>query len=292
MGANKREVTHPLSAKSGSHSPAKNMAEANAAQFRSEGESAFSDENKENENSPSSPEVKETDTDPTGQPDQKKDGGEDHGFLDHPAWKEREASWKNRYNEQETRHTTEIQSLREGMEKSIADAVNMALKQAGVSDRVSAEDIPEWFGTDDPRVWSGYKAHTEKLVQSAVEQALKLINSKTAEEQKVIDDATAYFQKEVAAIEGDKELNPEGRKIDRNKLLKVALDNELVDTKGRWNYKAAFRMMKPDDVFQAKQALRDRKQIAGATTDNARTDQKQPNVTTSKDFENPSNRPW
>lgn len=263
------------------------------AQFVSEGQAAFANDT-EKENSADSPSGEETDTDQTGDPDQNKnqddnkDGG-DQAFYKHPAWKEREVTHKKRYNEQESRHINEMQQLREGMEKSIADAVNSALKNAGVS---ANEDIPEWFGTDDPRVWGGYKAHTQQLVQSAVEQALKQINTKTAEEQKAIDEATSYFQNEVAAIESNKELNPEGRKIDRNKLLKVVLDNDLVDTKGRWNYRAAFQIMKPEDIFQAKQALKDRKQFAGATTDNTRTDQKQPNFTTSKDFENPSNRPW
>ena len=270
------------------------MTDNTLTQFAPEGQPAFTDDTENDTPPDSSPD--QTDTDQTQEPteDNKtaedKTGGE-HGFADHPAWKERESDWKKRYNDQESRHTNEVQQLREGMEKSVADAVSSALKGAGISDRVGT-DIPEWFGSEDPKVWKAYESHTQQLVQSAVEQALKQVNSKTAEEQKAIDDATKWFQQEVETIETDKALNPEGRKVDRNKLLKVALDNELVDTKGRWNYRAAFRMMKPEDIFHAKQALKDRKQIAGASTDNARADQKTPNFTTSQDFDNPSNRPW
>ena len=272
------------------------MADNYPAQFAPEGQPAFTDDT-EKDTPPSSPEGQETTTDQTGVPDQNKNqddnktDGEDQAFYKHPAWIERENTWKQRYNDQESRHANETQQFRTGMETSIADAVTAALKQAGVTDRVS-EDVPDWFGSDDPNVWKSYQTHTQQLIQSAVEQALKQINLKTAEEQKAIDDATKWFKQEVETIESDKALNPEGLKVDRNKLLKTALDNELVDIKGRWNYRAAFRMMKPGDIFQAKQALKDRKQIAGASTDNTRADQKPPAFTSSQDFDNPSNRPW
>ena len=252
-------------------------------QFKTEGEKAFPVENKENDTaSDSSPENNEADQTPSSEgessSDVNKDGGlpKDRGFADDPRWKERETDWTKRFNEQEARHISEISKLREDFAPKPQQQV----------------EVPEWFGGDET-AWNKYGTHTQQLIDRAVEKALGTISQKTADEQKAVDDASKYFQDEVAAIEADKTLNPQGQSIDRNKILKFVLDNELVDTKGRWNYKAAFKMMSPKDVFQAKLAFTQRKELANATiTDNQKPEPKPSTVTTSADFSKPGARPW
>lgn len=216
----------------------------------------------------------------------KKDEG-DAGFADHPRWKEREADWTKRFNDQETRHTEEIQKLREEFgPKKPAEA------QANAGDG-TPEQPPAWFG-GDAEAWKSFREWNNKELSAAEERgakrALAEISSKSEAEQKAIKDATDFFNGEVAAIEADKALNPDGLKVDRNKLLKTALDNDLIDSQGRWNYKAAFKLMKPSEVFQAKAALDEKKRIAGASTDDKRTESKPEAVATSDDFK--KDRPW
>lgn len=217
----------------------------------------------------------------------KQDEG-DAGFADHPRWKEREADWTKRFNDQEQRHVDEIAKLRE----EFLGKAKPAEAQANAGD-ATPEQPPEWFG-GDAEAWKSFREWNNKELSAAEERgakrALQEISSKSEAEQKAIKDATDFFNNEVTEIEADKTLNPEGLKVDRNKLLKTALDNDLIDSKGRWNYKAAFKLMKPSEVFQAKAALDEKKRIAGASTDDKRTESKPDAVATSADFV--KDRPW
>jgi len=260
-------------------------------QFKSEGQKVFPDENKETDNSAESSTVtdsqesKETNTDQTqsqegdqttAEADKKAtDGGEDTNFADHPRWKERETDWTKRFNDQETRHLQEIEKLREefgGKKTATADDADAA-----------SGEIPPWFNGDEDQ-WKQFQQWNESQLGQFAERAQQRETAKTEAEKKAIEEATKFFNDEVATIESDKAINPDGLKIDRNKLLKTAMDNDLVDSKGRWNYKAAFKFMKPAEVFQAKKALDDKKAIASATTSENRAEDKKSNVKTTQDF--------
>lgn len=275
------------------------MTDEITTQFKTEGQPAFpvADKGNDNPSDPSSVDTtKETATDQPGAPDQDKDKIEaddkkiegDAGLADHPRWKERETDWTNRFNDQEKRHVGEIAKLREEFEAKIAE---LGPKQPA-DDTIESLEIPPWFNGDEQQ-WKDFLDWNEKqVISKAKEMSVKEIESKSTAEKKAIDDATQYFNDEVTAIEADKELNPNSLKVDRNKLLKTALDNELVDTQGRWNYKAAFKLMKPSEIFQAKEALNDRKNLAGAITSDTKGDAKPQPYKTSADFSKPGERPW
>lgn len=220
-------------------------------------------------------------------PEQNKDAGgeeeEDRGFADHPRWKQREEDWKKRFNDQETRHTQELDKLRKEIEDKFS-----AVKP---KDETPVE-VPEWFGGDEDQ-WTQFQEWNNSLIEKAKEQgrneAKQEVEQKTTEEQKAIEEATEYMNSEIAAIESDKDLNPTGAKIDKNKLLKIVLDNDLVDTQGRWNYKAGYRLMQNQG---ANSNLNDKKKIAAATTSDKKPESKAESFMTSEDFQNPSVRPW
>ena len=268
------------------------MTENNQAQFPTEGEPAFPVETKENDNSAESPTVeKQTNGDQSQSQggNEQNPGGEkkedtEGGFADHPRWKERETNWTERFNQQEQRHLQEISKIREEI---AAKAPAQPKQDAAAADGQQAE-MPEWFGGNEES-WKQYNDHTTKMVEDAVKATIASMTQehqqKTEQEQKAIEDATTFFNTEVTAIEADKALNPEGRSVDRNKLLKTAQDNDLVDSKGQWNYKAAFKLMKPSDVFQAKKAMLDeKKELASATQSENRAEQQPSAFRTPSDF--------
>lgn len=269
----------------------KNMSEELQAQFKTEGQPAFEPENTEKDNSASSPEGKKTDTEQTqsqeGETNSgvKKDDGDKvkDGFQDHPAWKEREKKWDKRFNEQEERHVSELKGLRDEFEQKINDKVKTPVANL-------PEDIPAWFGGDENQ-WQQYKSYHERMINNAKDQArtetLKEIESRSSGEQKAIDDATKYFRSEVESIEEET-----GEKIDRNKLLKFVLDNELVDTKGRWNYRAGLRLMKAEIQKPKSDILKDKKNLANATVEGQKPESKPTEFMTNEDFQKPGNRPW
>lgn len=262
------------------------MSDESTTQIRTEGQPAFPVEDNGNDNhSDSSSDNTNGDQSPSGgegdqnNPDKK---GADAGFADHPRWKQREQDWTNRFNDQEKRHTDELAKFREEMDAKFA-AGNKPAANGPVK-------IPGWFGGNEEQ-WAEYQADQKRVLDEATASVRSQLTQAEQEQQKRVDDATSFFEEEIKALESDKDLNPQGEKIEREKLLKCALDNDLIDSKGRWNYRAAYRILrgsrptKPDTT--------DRKNVAASTTSDNRGESKPSGMATSETFrKNPSRRPW
>lgn len=254
-------------------------------EFKTEGQPAFPVTDKEETSTESSTES--ANADQTGASDQnKKDDGTKNGDVDerlfnHPRWVGREEDWKNRFNDQEKRHAEELEKIRE------------EIRGGNKETTAASTEVPAWFGGDEKQ-WAEYQKWNTELITKAKEEArdetLKEFETRSTSEQKAVDDATTFFSGEVTAIESDKTLNPQGVKVDRNKLLKTALDFDLVDSKGRWNYRAAWRFLQNGQTKA--DGTKDRKDIASATTSERGSDSKPSAFMTSLDFKNPTNRPW
>jgi len=257
------------------------MTEETKTEFRTEGDRAFPVADKENNNSSSSSEGEDNDS---GQADSSTDSNgdvskgtkEDAGFLDHPRWKEREDDWKTRFNDQESRHQTDLKAIREEF--------GTARK-----DNAGAVKIPSWFGGNQEQ-WDAYRTDRDEEIKQAEERAIERVKGESSAKEKAITQATEYMQNQISELEADKELNPDGSKIDSNKLLKFVLDNDLVDSKGQWNYKAGFKIMKANSSSNFG-TNKDRKAMAGATTSESKAESTPKEYKTSADFKG-SNRPW
>lgn len=206
--------------------------------------------------------------------------GEKQNLHENPRWKEREDDWKDRFNEQETRHVTAVNEMREEFDKKLT---GLQPKEA------ITEAVPEWWGGDAEqyqsfKVWN--TANLEANEKSVIEKMTAAQNADTAR----VTEAQEYMNSEVEAIQKDPVLNPTGGKIDKNKLLKIVLDNDLVDSDGKWNYKVGMRLMSqtaPKAVDKT-----DRKNLANATGSDRHSETQKSNVMTSKDFNDPTKRPW
>jgi hypothetical protein len=262
------------------------MSEETMTQFKTEGQPLFEKENNENDSSDSSSE--KTNIDQSGSSDQNKDsdankdGDKSTNFADHPRWKQREDDWTKRFNEQEKRHIDELAKFRQEIDSKFS-----ASQKGKTEENV---EIPKWFGGDEEQ-WQEYQKWNKTLVSQAKEEALNEINSKSESEKKAIDEATTYFQDQVVLLETDKSINPQGEKVDRNKLLKFVEENDLVDSKGRWNYRAAYQMMK-GSTSSKQSNLDEKKKIASATTSDTKSETKNAGFSTSADFSKPGSRPW
>lgn len=265
------------------------MTDSLMATFTKEGQELNPTVETEKDNSADSS-TEETDTDSTQSQEEEENSGADkkensedeQNSLDkHPRWREREDNWKDRFNKQEERHVQSLQELREEFES----------KYGKKDTEVSFDDVPEWFGGDED-AYKKYLNDQSILRNQIKEETLNAISEKGKKEEQAQKEATEYMNSEIANIEKDKELNPDGVKIDRNKLLKYVLDNELVDTKGKWNYKAGWRIMQAGIKSVKSDALKERKNIAAATTSEGRAESEKPDYSTSEDFKNPQNRPW
>lgn len=261
-----------------------------AAGFRHEGEPAFGAEATDDETSAASQAGKEnkdekTQSDEGDKSTQTKD--EDIPFHKHPRWTERESEWNTRFNDQEKRHQDDLKAIREEFgEKRQQNA--------------DATKIPSWFGGTKEQ-WDAYRADRDEELKLAGERAIAGLEKKTQSaseaEKKAVADATDFMKSEMEAIEGDKTLNPSGVKVDAEKLLKVVLENELIDTHGRWNYRAGFRILTGQTTVATATTVKksnttDRKEVAAATTDGGKggDDKSKPSIATSETFKR--DRPW
>ena len=262
------------------------MTEENAAAFQREGNSAFSTEGT-GEDTPAESRSEDENQDegtPPAEGDKNTQTHRDTPFHEHPRWTEREKEWNDRFNGQETRHQEDLKAIRE---------------EFGTARKDNAEQtkIPEWFGGTQEQ-WDAYRtdrdAELKQIEERAIEKAEKNLEAKAGAGEKAVREATEYMNTEVAAIEADKTLNPTGAKVDRQKLLKVVLDNELIDGKGRWNYRAGIKILNAGQTAapdSKKHDIPDKKEVAAATTSESRSETKAPGYATSDSFKG-NKRPW
>ncbi len=278
-------MAHAISNRSHTH-----MTEPTMAETPTEGEITFTSEVKADDTATESPaENKDTEDtqsadgddeennqqDPDEDADDEEKGVDDKTpFHEHPRWKQREEEWTERFNNQEVRHQEDIQKLREEFTKS--------------KDTVKSEEVPDWFG-GTPEQWESFRQWNQSQIESAEKGAISKIDEAKSAEDKAVQEATEYFQSELKTIEQDKTLNPTGAKIDPNKLLKVVMENELIDSKGRWNYKAGVKIMQAMSPTKSIDN-NNKKKIAGATTSESKGDPTPKTFKTDKDFK--QNRPW
>jgi hypothetical protein len=265
------------------------MTDETAAGFQREGEIAFPSEDTAEETA-AAPQAEEENHEDGTQSDEGGDSTrtekKDVPFDEHPRWQQREREWNDRFNSQETRHQEDLKAIRE---------------EFGAARKTNEQStkIPSWFGGTQEQ-WDAYRADRDAELKSAQDAAIERVtrerDSASEAEQKAVKEATDFMRSEMSEIEADKDLNPAGVKFDKKTaetLLKTVLDNNLVDTKGRWNYRAGFRIMQGQKPAASapKPNVEEKKKVAAATAGAGGTgDQPKPTFATSKDFER--NRPW
>lgn len=264
------------------------MTEETAAVFQRDGDQAFTTENNEGDSSSDSQsDDKSQNGDTQSAEGENAQTEKDLPFHEHPRWKQREEEWNTRFNSQEVRHADEL--------KQALEAIRLEFK----SDRQANADntkIPAWFGGDQSQ-WDAYRADRDAELQAAEARAeakaYERITRESTNQSTAIEQATQYMRSEIEAIENDKTLNPNGVKIDPELLLKVVLENELVDSKQRWNYRAGFKLMQsmqPAPATPPKVDTQEKKKLAGALGSDSKGETKEQAFKTTKDFK--TNRPW
>jgi len=264
------------------------MNEETAAVFQREGEITFPTENTADEtaaDSQSEGENKNGDTQSAEGEKTNTQTEKEVPFHEHPRWKAREDEWNNRFNSQEQRHQDDLKAIRE---------------EFGSARKENAEQtkIPAWFGGTQDQ-WNAYRADRDAELKAiedrAIERAEKNFEAKAGAGDKAVKEATDWMNTEVAAIEADTTLNPTGAKIDREKLLKTVVENELIDSKGRWNYRAGMKILNgttaPAAPVKKDEKTEEKKKVAAATTTGGQGGEKKEDaIATSDTFK--KNRPW
>jgi len=234
----------------------------------------------ENDNSAfSSEETNEIDpTQSSPEDNQEMDTQTDKDEPFHKRWKKQTDDWKDRFNQQEERHLMEIEKIREEMTQKFQPVEK------------PSKEIPEWFNGDEA-LWDKFEQWNENLVSKIQEKKLAEMAKAKESQEKAVEEATNYFYEQVDLLENDPAINPSGSKVDQNKLQKIVLDNELIDSQGRWNWKAGMMILNAQNIAPTHDTTK-RKQFADTTMGSKFVDTKPREFKTSKDFENPGSRIW
>jgi hypothetical protein len=212
-----------------------------------EGQTAFPAEMETPKESPTETNQTDESSDSSAE-DKKQDVKAEVPFHEHPRFKE--------LIEEKNTLKSELQELR-----SFKEQTQPLIERFTPKDEITP---PAYWGGDA----DSYKLFLEdqrRLAQEAEERAVQRIKAEREGEDKRIRDANEWFEKSVSDIESS------GFKVDRNKLLKTAMDFDLVDTLGRWNYKAAAEILKRDDKPID---LTEKKQVAASATSEATPERK------------------
>lgn len=264
------------------------MSEENAAGFQREGATAFPAGTTAEETAAASQADKDNQEGESHSNQGDKNTGDDKDipFHEHPRWKEREDEWTGRFNDQEKRHQSELKEAIDGIRKEFGEKRDANAEQT---------QIPAWFGGTKEQ-WDAYRKDRDAELKSAGDAAVKAARESITSEQnassKAVEEATKFMQSEISAIEGDKALNPTGTKIDEataKKLLQTVLDNELIDSKGRWNYRAGWKLLN-SHAKTTHAPNKEKKEVAASTTSESRGEDKPKDYKTSADFK--KGRPW
>lgn len=258
--------------------------EDNKTEFRREGLPAFPVEEQEKENSSDS----STDDNQNGN-DQSRTGDENKSAEPKRVPFHDDPEVQDYIKRQVDGIKTELEAKYGGDITSIKDALGKTQKDT------TSSKIPRWFGGNQDQ-WDEYRGDLNANIAAAVKEArestLSEIQNSSKKQQDAVQEATRFFNDEVKAIQGDKTLNPGGDKVDPNALLKCVMDNDLVDSKGRWNYRAGWRVLQASKPAAPAADNTDRKQLAAIEKDSGggKGDDSKTAIPTNKTFE--TDRPW
>lgn len=194
--------------------------------------------------------------------------------------------------------SSKIDGITKTLEEKFGGDVAKIKEEFGKQRQANAEDtkVPKWFGGNQEQ-WDEYRGWLDGRLEAAEKRAIsgtfEQAKASDAASKKATEEATNFFNKELATITADKTLNPSGKAIDPAKLLKAAMDNDLIDSKGRWNYRAAVRFLSPHTAASHAPAKKADKDIAAASMDGAGGaggEQKPKTFKTPADFA--KKRPW
>lgn len=215
----------------------------------------FDDKDEEVTQSTSSVGDNENDTTPVIKEDKDSDV-KMNSFQDHPRWKEMHAKAKLAEDAM-----GKAQALEEEL-NSYKRRVDPILNQFN-----NEEPIPEWWA-GDRESWNQFSGYIGSRERAAKEAALQELTSKQQAERKAYEEAVAWIDQNVRELE-----ETHGKPVDRNKLLKYAADNEVVDLKNRYNLKVAYKLMQAEEAQPVQPDLNIRKRAISidSTGDNPDT---------------------
>lgn len=159
----------------------------------------------------------------------------------HKRWKQREAKLREEYEAEMERLKSELTS------KSEPSAFAKDLYGDNEEGKKNLEDFKR------------------QLVAEAKAEALMAVKQEKLQYENAVKRSEAWIDSQLEA------LTAEGKSYDKNKLLKIVSDNQLLDAEGNWNIRAAHKIYEAENRPDTEKSQA-RKQLADTTTARSKGD--------------------
>jgi hypothetical protein len=123
--------------------------------------------------------------------------------------------------------------------------------------------VPEWFKSiygDSPEAYKLHQQHEKDLIQQAKVEALKEIEASKSQAQAEEQAANQWLEDSIT------ELQTQGLKFERNKLLKIALEYSPTDENGNLSMKKAYSIYEKLEAAEGNDKSEARKKLASIVT--------------------------
>ena len=225
------------------------------------------------------PESNQTESTPSSQGEPKKDNTENEEnlpFHKHPRWKQKQA---------------EIESLRKTIDElaPLRDEVAHLKEEFKQSSPKEETPIPQWFlemfgdNVQAWKVWEKKEAADEARYKSEVlslkDQIKREFQEEQIQKQEESKKMNQWIDNEINQLES------EGKKFNKNELLKVIDDYRPIDEKGNWDFHKAYELLEMKKQLEAKNNnSQARKQIAALSSSENSSEQSTRDYATNLDF--------
>lgn len=162
-------------------------------------------------------------------------------FHQHPRWIERENELK------------ELRSFKDKAEPVLSSLTAQPTQTA---------PIPTWFKGiygEDQAAWADYQSYHRSEREQIKAETIAELQAKAAKEQETVTAAQKQMDDALASLEA------EGKKFDRNELIKVVSDYKPIDDAGNWDFKKAYEILELQRKANSQKSTA-RKELAASTT--------------------------
>jgi len=223
--------------------------------------------------SESQPESNQTEESPSSQGESHKENNteneENIPFHKHPRWKAKQQEIENL-----KKTVDELLPFREEVERLRQDFSKVSPQET--------TQIPPWFSALYGENYDAWKIMELKEKEDRLkfkQEVVQEIENRQIEEKKEKDRWNQWIDNQLVNLEN------EGKKFNRNELLKIIDDYRPIDEKGNWDFNKGYELLQLKKQLENKNGhSQSRKQLASLTTSESSFEENSKNFVTNLDF--------
>jgi hypothetical protein len=119
--------------------------------------------------------------------------------------------------------------------------------------------VPEWFGGDE-KAWNAYNADFQANLAKVKSETIAEYEAKQKAEADKVQQANEYVENQLGSLES------QGKKFDRNELLKVVSDYRPITADGNWDFERAYEILEMKKLKESNpEKLQAKRDVAALT---------------------------